>query len=340
MNIKVKRTIEFLAIVVITIIVAISSPLNPWANNVFTDVQNEILSIAHSVREGYLAYVELDGHYGPVVYEFYGLGYLPTESHAVQFAMECVVLFFSILFIYKTAKLYTSEVFAFITAAGLTIFGWGELTHAGAEELMFLILVLTGYHISRQLKSGFLPHHTYLLAIDLGFVFFLQPGYIWIWVGVILMFAIKFKVEGIDNKHYRSFWFSIIEGIVTVCLPMGIYLWYFKNASAFLKQVVVYNMQNLGTLKEGLMIIVGSPWIALVCIFAVMIIVKIYIDNSIVEYCCWMGIILFSIVIIGLQGENLPSYLQLSKALYVVPAASVFAVVDKFLGLSVEDRFK
>ena len=29
MNIKVKRTIEFLAIVVITIIVAISSPLNP-----------------------------------------------------------------------------------------------------------------------------------------------------------------------------------------------------------------------------------------------------------------------------------------------------------------------
>ena len=122
MNIKVKRTIEFLAIVVITIIVAISSPLNPWANNVFTDVQNEILSIAHSVREGYLAYAELDGHYGPVVYEFYGLGYLPTESHAVQFAMECVVLFFSILFIYKTAKLYTSEVFAFITAAGLTIF--------------------------------------------------------------------------------------------------------------------------------------------------------------------------------------------------------------------------
>lgn len=337
MNLKLKRTLEFFAIVLVTVVVALSSPLNPWANNVFTDVQNDILSIAHSVKEGYLAYVELDGHYGPVVYEFYGLGYLLTETHIVQFVMETVVVFFTILYMYKTAKLYTSEIFAFITTVLLSVFGWGALTHAGAEELMFFFLVLAGYHVSRQLKAGFLSHHTYLLAIELGMVFFLQTGYVWIWVGILLFFAVKFKVNGIENKAYRSFFFSILEGLATVAIPMGLYLWYFKNASAFIKQVVVYNMQNLGTLKEGLQIIVGSPWIAIVALFVVVIIVKALSDNTVVDLCCWLGIIVFAIVIIALQGENLPSYLQLSKALYVVPVASAFSFVDKLLGLKVED---
>ena len=337
MNLKLKRTLEFFAIVLVTVVVALSSPLNPWANNVFTDVQNDILSIAHSVKEGYLAYVELDGHYGPVVYEFYGLGYLLTETHIVQFVMETVVVFFTILYMYKTAKLYTSEIFAFITTVLLSVFGWGALTHAGAEELMFFFLVLAGYHVSRQLKAGFLSHHTYLLAIELGMVFFLQTGYVWIWVGILLFFAVKFKVNGIENKAYRSFFFSILEGLATVAIPMGLYLWYFKNASAFIKQVVVYNMQNLGTLKEGLQIIVGSPWIAIVALFVVVIIVKALSDNTVVDLCCWLGIIVFAIVVIALQGENLPSYLQLSKALYVVPVASAFSFVDKLLGLKVED---
>ncbi len=337
MNLKLKRTLEFFAIVLVTVVVALSSPLNPWASNVFTDVQNDILSIAHSVKEGYLAYVELDGHYGPVVYEFYGLGYLLTETHIVQFVMETVVVFFTVLYMYKTAKLYTSEIFAFITTALLSVFGWGALTHAGAEELMFFFLVLAGYHVSRQLKAGFLSHHTYLLAIELGLVFFLQTGYVWIWVGILLFFAVKFKVNGIENKAYRSFFFSILEGLATVAIPMGLYLWYFKNALAFIKQVVVYNMQNLGTLKEGLQIIVGSPWIAIVALFVVVIIVKALSDNTVVDLCCWLGIIVFAIVVIALQGENLPSYLQLSKALYVVPVASAFSFVDKLLGLKVED---
>ena len=337
MNLKLKRTLEFFAIVLVTFVVALSSPLNPWASNAFTDVQNDILSIAHSVKEGYLAYVELDGHYGPVVYEFYGLGYLLTETHIVQFVMETVVVFFTILYMYKTAKLYTSEIFAFITTVLLSVFGWGALTHAGAEELMFFFLVLAGYHVSRQLQSGFLSHHTYLLAIELGMVFFLQTGYVWIWVGILLFFAVKFKVNGIENKAYRSFFFSILEGLATVAIPMGLYLWYFKNASAFIKQVVVYNMQNLGTLKEGLQIIVGSPWIAIVALFVVVIIVKALSDNTVVDLCCWLGIIVFAIVVIALQGENLPSYLQLSKALYVVPVASAFSFVDKLLGLKVED---
>ena len=91
-------------------------------------------------------------------------------------------------------------------------------------------------------------------------------------------------------------------------------------------------MQNLGTLNEGLKIIVGSPWIAIVALFIVVIIVKALTDNKIVELCSWLGIIVFAIVIIALQGENLPSYLQLAKALYVVPVASAFSLIDKFFG--------
>ena len=139
MNKKVKVSLEFFAVLLITAIIAISSPFNPWIEETFTTVQNEILDIAYSVRQGFLAYVELDGHYGPVLYEFYGLGYLPTDTHMMHFIMECVIIFFTVLFNFKTAKLYTSAIFALISTFILTVFEMGAFTHAGAEELLFFV---------------------------------------------------------------------------------------------------------------------------------------------------------------------------------------------------------
>lgn len=339
MNVKVKRCLEFFAVVIITGVIALTSPFNPWGHSVFTDVQNEILDIAHSVRDGYLAYVELDGHYGPVVYEFFGLGFLLTDTHLVQFIMETIINFISVLFLYKTAKLYTSEFFAIVSAAIIAVFEWGQLTHAGAEEILFFITSLTCYHIARQLKSGILSHHAYLIAIDLGLVFFLQPGYVFFWIVVVVFFAIKFKFDGSDSKDYKTFWFSIIEGLITVSIPMGLYLWYFKNAAAFWQNVVIYNMNNLGTFADGLRILCTTPWALLVPALVVVIVIKILISDRVVDLCCWLGIIIIGIIVIAIQGDNLQSYIEISKALYIVPLASIFSLIDRPLGLKAEQRF-
>ena len=148
-----------------------------------------------------------------------------------------------------------------------------------------------------------------------------------------------FKIDGIDKKQYKAFWFSTIEGMLTVAIPMGIYLWYFKNGSAFMQQVVVYNMKNIGTFGEGLKIVCGSPWAACLILLVVVMILKAIAGDSITDLCCWLGIIIVGIIVIALQGENLDSYLQLSKALYIVPLASFFSLIDKPLGLKVEERF-
>lgn len=338
MNENLKRCLEFVALVAITFVIALSSPFNPFMNNAFTEIQNSILDTALSVREGFLAYVEVDGHYGPVIYEFYGLGYLLTEKHTVHFIMECMILFFSVVFVYKTAKLYTSEIFSLIVTAVLTILGWGALTHAGAEEMLFFIMTLTNYHIARQLKAGFLSHHAYLLAIDLGMVLFIQPAYFWYWAVLIVFFAVKFKVDGIDSKQYRSFWFSTIEGWFTVALPMGLYLWYFKNGEAYLQQVVSYNMNLLGSFGAGLKIVCGTPWIIIPIAFVIAMIIKVMQGEEIVDLCFWLGFVIVGIIVIALQGENLDSYLEVSKALYVVPLASLFSLLDKPLGLKIEER--
>jgi hypothetical protein len=338
MNVKLKRCLEFLVLAAITFVVALSSPLNPFMSNAFTAVQQDILDIAYSVREGYLAYVELGGHYGPVLYEFYGLGYLPTDTHFVQFIMECIILFFSVLFLYKTAKLYTSNFFAVISTAFLSILGWGAFTHAGAEEFLFFLMSLSCYHIARQLKSGMLSHHAYLLAIDMALVFFLQPGYIWFWVIVIVFFGVKYKIEDIDEKAYRSYWVSVVEGILTVLVPMGIYLIYFKNAAAFWKQVVVYNMSIIGSFGEGLKILIGTPWAITILVLVAVIIIKVLMGKPALDLVYWGCIIVVALVVISVQGENLSSYLQLLKALYIVPIASAFSLLDKALGLKIEER--
>ena len=340
MNKYFKRVLEFLAIVVITAVVAISSPLNPWISNAFTQMQEEILDIAYSVRAGYLAYVELDGHYGPVVYEFWGLGFLPTDTHIVQFIMEAALNFVSILFIYKTAKLYTSEIFSWVTAALIAILEWGSLTHSGAEMFVFFIMSLTCYHAARQLKSGMLSHHTYLLAIDLGVILFVQPSYVIFWTILIIFFAIKFKVDGIEGKNYKTFWFSTIEGFVTVSVPMGLYLWYFKNGDAFLKNVVAYNTQNIGSFAQGIKAVCGTPWTISLLVLLVVIIIKIIKGEKITDLCIWLGIIMCAIIVVALQGGNYDSFKVAVRPLYVVPLASLLSFFDKPLGLKIEERDK
>ncbi len=338
MNKNLKSFLEVLGVLVITCIIAMTSPFNPWANVGFTSMQEEILDIAHSVREGYLAYVDLGGNYGPVLYEFYGLGYLLTETHVVHFIMELVIIFASVYFLYKSAKLYTSEIFAIVCTAIPTVFGWGALASTGPEMILFFIMSLTVYHVTRQLKYGFLSYHTYLLAIDMTLVIFLQPGYCILWFIILLFFAVMFKVKDIESKDYKSFWMSILEGIVTVSIPMGLYLWYFKNASSFLEQVVNYNFNNMGNLASGLRITLGTPWSLLIVLLLVVIIVKAFKGDYFLDLCCWLGLIAVAVIVISLQGDVNPHSIELLKALYVVPLASAFSFIDEPLGLSAEER--
>ena len=338
MNKNLKSFLEVLGVLVITCIIAMTSPFNPWANVGFTAMQEEILDIAHSVREGYLAYVDLGGNYGPVIYEFYGLGYLLTETHIVHFIMELVLIFASVYFLYRSAKLYTSEIFALMCAAIPTVFGWGALTSTGPEMILFFIMSLTVYHVTRQLKYGFLSYHTYLLAIDMALVIFIQPGYAVLWFIILLFFAVMFKVNNINDKEYKSFWMSILEGIVTVSIPMGLYLWYFNNASSFIEQVINYNFNNMGNLAAGLKIILGTPWSLLIALQLVVIIVKALKGESFIDLCCWLGLIAAAVIVIALQGDVNAHSIELLKALYVVPLASTFAFLDEPLGLSAEER--
>ena len=337
MNTKLKRFLEFLFVAIVTAVILVTSPFNPWVSNAFTQVQSQILDIAHAVREGYLAYVELDGHYGPVVYEFYGLGYLLTETHVIHFIMEAVFIFFTVLFLYKTAKLYTSPVFAAVAASGLTIFEWGALTHAGAEEMMVFFLTLTCYHLAKQLKLGFLSHHSYLLAIDFGLVCFLQTGYAVFWLLLIVFLGIKFKIDGLEGKAYRLYWKSIFQGIITVFVPLGIYLWYFKNSSAFFEKVVVYNLTNMGSFAAGFKVVCGTPWVLFLAVLIVVLIVKIIKDEEVTDLCCWLGVTIVGLFVIALQNENLDSYVELSKVFYIVPFAALLSLLDKPFGFEVED---
>lgn len=338
MNKNLKKFLQCLVVFAIALIVSISSSFNPWVNGTYTQIQEEILDIAQSVRDGFLAYVEVEGHLGPVVYEFYGLGFLAENSQLVHYLMELVVIYVSVMFIYKTAKLYTSEVFSFVIAALVTIIGWGSLTHAGAYLLLFFIMSLSGYHIARQLKSSYLSYHTYLLAIDMALVFFLQPAYSIIWICVLVMLAIKFKVDGVESKEYKTFYVSIFEGILTVFIPMGMYLWYFKNLEGFFNQVVVYNFTNWGSFGAGIQILLLTPWTLALIAGIVAITVKYLSNEKVIDLCCWMGYIVLTLIIVAAQADNLSSTVEIVKVLYVVPLASVFSLLDKPLGLKVEER--
>ena len=113
---------------------------------------------------------------------------------------------------------------------------------------------------------------------------------------------------------------------------------HFKNVKEFFQNVVVYNMNNIGGFAEGIKIVCGSPWFVLMLVFVVVTIVKVFLNDRIVPLVCWMGFMGVTFIVIALQGDNLSTFLQLSKAVYIVPIASVFSLLDKPLGLKIEER--
>ncbi|QFJ55877.1 hypothetical protein [Pseudobutyrivibrio xylanivorans] len=338
MDNRLKKFFEIFAVFSITFVVMVSSSFNIWTGGTFTMVQRSILDFAHSVRDGYSAYVELEGHYGPVIYELVGLGYLVKASNTAHYLIEFVIVFFSTYFMYKTAKLYTSIQFSIGITLILMVFGWGDLTHAGAEQLVFFFMVALGYHIARQLQRGFLSYHVYLMAIEMTLMFFLQPGYALIWVVMLAAFAVKFIRAGMEKAACKSFFLSIIEGIVTVTVPMALYFLYFQNATEFFEMVVLYNYSRLGSLLEGMKVIWNMPWIIIIPIFIIVTIVKLIQGEDVKGLFFWMDYMIVAFIVIALQGDNLASELVLTKALYVVPLASVFSLADKRLGFQTEER--
>ncbi len=60
--------------------------------------------------------------------------------------------------------------------------------------------------------------------------------------------------------------------------------------------------------------------------------------EHIADLCYWLYFMVVSYIVIALQPDNLPSIVQFSKALYIIPLASTFSLVDKLIGLESETR--
>lgn len=155
---------------------------------------------------------------------------------------------------------------------------------------------------------------------------------------MLVFFAFKFPLEKISKKNYKAFWISLVEGLVTVLIPMGLYLLYFKNAREFWENVVVYRFTSMGSFIAGIENVCFTPWIIITVVYLVVISIKKLKGEDIADLCYWLYFMVLSYIIIALQGDNLPSAVQFSKALYIIPLASAFSLVDKLLGLEVEER--
>nr|MCR5580089.1 hypothetical protein [Pseudobutyrivibrio sp.] len=95
---------------------------------------------------------------------------------------------------------------------------------------------------------------------------------------------------------------------------------------------------RIGSFAEGFKIVCGTPWTLAIAALIIAIIVKLLKKESIGDLCVWLGITLVAMIVIAIQGENLPSYATLVRALYIVPLASLLSLLDGPLGLKVEER--
>ena len=339
---KLRTWLPVLCLMVLTGIVAAFSPLNPWGDSEFTKVQQTMLDSSQRVRDGYLAYVEIDSNSGPVLNEILALGILASSHfktpYIINFIIEIVIIFASTLFVYKTIHLMASEWTSVVMTAVLFLWYVRMFTVAGAEEYVFPLLAASTYTLVAQIKKGYMGYMTYDMAVCMALVFFLQSNYVIIWIGYIIILCASMKVKELPKDQWKRLWMSILEGIGTVTIPMAIYLWYFDNIKEFFDSVVLFRLEDIKnsaashSINAGEML--GNSMIVLLAVYVVLMLYKGIKGKMESENQVWLVIMALILITTSFQSDHLESFQLLAKVIYIMPLAMVAECIDELINLN------
>ncbi|WP_163273378.1 glycosyltransferase family 39 protein [Dysgonomonas sp. 511] len=186
-------------------------------------------SIGKGIVNGKVLYKDLFDHKGPLIFFIYGLGYLTSSSSFTGiYILESLFLFASLLFVYKSAKLFVAKEYAFLSALLFTIiFIWRNEKGGSADEFAVPFLVVSLYYTLRYslntamdiklLKRYYLIHGLMFAAV------FLIKFSICVFWPFLLLIPV---VDIIREKRYKDIFaisLSFASGFALVLLPVLLY---------------------------------------------------------------------------------------------------------------------
>lgn len=236
----------FISMFIFLAFFSMSSPLfytNTWVDS------NSYKTVANGILNGLVPYKDLFEQKGPVLYFIHVIANVITKhSFFGVYIMEVIAISVSLVFVFKSNKLFLADKPAFILSYLILPFLILEPYFSkgdSAEEFMFPAIFFLFYFAIKNLCS---PEKTkiyefFAVGMSFGYVFWIKYSLIGSWVGlfgVFLFFLLK-------EKNYAKViigvtWSAI--GFVIFTLPILIYFFFNDALQSLIDVYFQFNMNS------------------------------------------------------------------------------------------------
>jgi hypothetical protein len=272
---KAFKTYLYMLLFLLGLFICILSSLSPFSSNLPLADSSVFIYIGNAMKHGQVPYRDVFDHKGPLLYLINSLG-LSIGSFAGIWLIEVILMEVSIVFCYKTARLFVDTICSFLSTFILFIllsefYDRGNYTEEYALPLIFISLYLFSKYFINEYAMTRLA--TYACGVCFGSVLMIRPNMVALWItffGFIFFHAIFLRNYRLAGRYSLYF----VSGAITVIIPFANYLCSNGAWNDFISQYIVFNLQysssNLRSRLEAF-VIFSNVWL-----FGVAVVFYIY----------------------------------------------------------------
>ena len=231
----------YISFLVVSFLFLLKSPLHIWNCSESGTDSSVFRTIALMMRNGYMPYLHVFDHKGPLIYLYNYIGTFISMSRGV-WIIEFASLYVTMCCFFKIAKLKCNNLISyFITILSVSLlfnyFEGGNLT----EEYALPFISISIYLFLDYIINGIINKKRLMICgLCFGSVLMLRPNMICTWA----VFCIFIFIDCLKNKKFSSLtkfiiYFSI--GISIVIIPIMLWLWLSGAIREFYNDYILFN---------------------------------------------------------------------------------------------------
>lgn len=305
-------------------------------------------SIGKGIFNGKVPYKDLFDHKGPLIYFIYGIGYLVSNTSLLGiYLIQSCFWFLSILFAYRTAKLFLSDTSSFIIALLYTTILYSKSGAGGsADEFIVPVITISFYYFLSYFNSNYQsPKGLYKIMLIQGFTFafafFVKFSVCVFWAPLILAICYRIYTE----KKYKQIVFCFMYFMVGFIILAFPFLLYFLLNNAFADFIFAYFTFNSMYASTGITIdvvlniavrfvkLTSRFYIAFPLVLlglAVLIFTKKYIKEKEYKIGIFFSFVFLYLPIVNSRDHHLYAYIVL-YVFAIMGLVYIFGFLDKYL---------
>ena len=237
------------ALLLITFIICMKSPLNPFTQNLEEMLDSGVFRyIGWRMHNNEVPYRDIFDHKGPLIYFINYLGIAISYDKGI-WLIEYLFIFVSLLLTYKIFCKFTGKVSSLIATLLTFVPMYSYFEGGNYTEEYALPFILLGLYIFIDFfkesekyvgKNKFINWKIVLSGISCACILFLRQNMIALW----LVFCIATIIFCIKKKFYKElfrFIVSFLIGIIIITVPIIIYLIVNQAFDGFIKDYFIFN---------------------------------------------------------------------------------------------------